>query len=389
MPFWQEVQRIVYAVGFAMMADGFLQFATQMEVSRLLLLTGWGFAAALMIAGRSLVRLYLKRHRRFQVPTLLIGSGETAKRAREALQSECNLGYDVTAQINDVNEEFLLAGGSWERLCAKYDAHHVIIALDGDTLKTVERPLAQLMRESVPFSISSMMRHLPVQGVMPQYMLNHDVMFLTRARGLEEFLPRMIKRTVDVVLATLALLLLSPLMLVLAVLVKRDGGPALYGHERLGMQGKPFHCLKFRSMAVNADAILTRHLAEHPEACKEWEETRKLVNDPRITLIGRFLRKTSLDELPQLINVLKGEMSLVGPRPIVQEEVRKYRHDIQYYRTVRPGITGLWQVSGRNDISYDQRVDMDGWYVRNWTLWHDVVIMCKTIPALMRRRGAY
>ncbi|MBY0406141.1 MAG: sugar transferase, partial [Rickettsiales bacterium] len=144
-----------------------------------------------------------------------------------------------------------------------------------------------------------------------------------------------------------------------------------------------------RSMVANSAEVLEQYLAANPEAREEWDADQKLKNDPRITAVGAFLRKTSLDELPQLINVLRGEMSLVGPRPIVTAEVDKYDYDIAHYYRVSPGITGLWQVSGRNDVSYAQRVQMDSWYVRNWSLWHDIAILCKTVPALLQSRGAY
>lgn len=197
------------------------------------------------------------------------------------------------------------------------------------------------------------------------------------------------KRSMDVLVSGTALVLLSPLMLTLAVLVKRDGGPALFGHARLGKNGETFKCLKFRSMIHNSQEVLVRYLAENAEARAEWEADHKLKNDPRVTRVGSFLRRSSLDELPQLINVLKGEMSLVGPRPIVTAEVVKYDRAIAYYYSVRPGITGLWQVSGRNDVSYDERVQLDSFYVRNWSFWRDVAIMLKTVPALLGRSGAY
>jgi undecaprenyl-phosphate galactose phosphotransferase len=159
---------------------------------------------------------------------------------------------------------------------------------------------------------------------------------------------------------------------------------------RIGKDGKKFYCLKFRSM-VNGDsqAILKDYLAGNPEAMAEWQETQKLKDDPRITKLGGILRKYSLDELPQFLNILKGDMSLVGPRPIVDNEVQKYHSDIAYYYRVRPGVTGMWQVSGRNDVSYAQRVQMDSWYVRNWSFWHDIAIICKTFPALLKSSGAY
>jgi undecaprenyl-phosphate galactose phosphotransferase len=142
-------------------------------------------------------------------------------------------------------------------------------------------------------------------------------------------------------------------------------------------------------MVMGGDKILKAHLENNPEAAAEWKATQKLVNDPRVTRIGKFLRSTSIDELPQLINVLRGDMSLVGPRPIVRDEVSHYSNDIDYYYRVRPGVTGLWQVSGRSDTTYAERVQLDSWYVRNWSLWHDIAIMLKTFPAVFKRSGAY
>jgi undecaprenyl-phosphate galactose phosphotransferase len=155
------------------------------------------------------------------------------------------------------------------------------------------------------------------------------------------------------------------------------------------MNGRYFPCLKFRSMIVNSDAVLKKHLATNAEARAEWEREHKLRNDPRVTRLGKILRRTSIDELPQLLNVLRGEMSIVGPRPIIVAETEKYDNDISHYYRVRPGITGLWQVSGRNDVSYAERVRMDSWYVRNWSLWHDIVIVCKTFGVVLKGRGAY
>lgn len=205
----------------------------------------------------------------------------------------------------------------------------------------------------------------------------------------EQAMARLLKRGFDVVGAGLLLMVLSLPMLLMAVVIAGDGGAPIYRQMRVGRNGKLFGCLKFRSMVRDADAVLARHLAGDPAARAEWAADHKLKNDPRITPIGRLLRKTSLDELPQFLNVLKGEMSLVGPRPIVAEEVEKYAQEIVHYYRVAPGITGLWQVSGRNDVSYDARVQMDSWYVRHWSLWRDMVILGKTLPALLNRSGAY
>lgn len=198
-----------------------------------------------------------------------------------------------------------------------------------------------------------------------------------------------LKRAMDIAGACVLLVLLAPLMLVLATLVRRDGGSAVYRHRRIGADGSAFDCLKFRSMCADADQRLRRVLEENPAARLEWERTFKLRDDPRITSIGRFLRRTSLDELPQLFNVLRGEMSLVGPRPIVREEVPRYGGAFVYYQRCRPGITGPWQVSGRSDTSYTTRVALDAHYARQWSLGRDVAILFRTVGVVLRGSGAY
>jgi Undecaprenyl-phosphate galactose phosphotransferase WbaP len=386
MPFWLECEKIMGTLGFAMMADGFWQFVGKQDFSRLWLTSSWVIAAVFIIALRSMLRAYLRRAGRFQVRTLLVGAGKTAAHTRDALMSDPGFGYEITAQIKDVSA---VAGKSWEALYVAYGVDHIILALDGQDLAAAERSLAQLARESVPFSVVPPLNTLPVHGMVSQYFFNHDIMLMTRNSGLEQPLHCFLKRLLDMLVSASALLALSPIMLVIALLIRRDGGAAFYGHTRIGRNGRAFACLKFRSMVMGGDAVLARYLAEHPCARSEWEATRKLQNDPRVTKLGSFLRRSSLDELPQLINVLRGEMSLVGPRPIVTAEVNNYDGDIAHYYRVRPGITGLWQVSGRSDVSYPQRVHMDSWYVRNWSLWHDIAILCKTIPALLKRKGAY
>ena len=193
------------------------------------------------------------------------------------------------------------------------------------------------------------------------------------------------KRILDFLLSLFALIILSPLMLLIAVLIKVTmGGPVIFYQERVGYANRLFKCYKFRTMVTNAEQILDEVLANDQELALEWKETQKLAKDPRVTLLGRVLRKTSLDELPQLFNVLIGDMSCVGPRPILRTEVRRYGvHSLDYLRA-RPGVTGIWQVSGRNSLGYDTRVALDTLYVGSWSLLVDIVILVKTLPALMR-----
>lgn len=198
------------------------------------------------------------------------------------------------------------------------------------------------------------------------------------------------KRTLDILLAGCVLIVLSPLFLFVAGAIRLSGaGPALYVHERVGLGGRKFHCLKFRTMHVEGDRILAAHLARFPEAHAEWQEKRKLRNDPRVTPLGRVLREYSVDELPQLLNVLRGDMSLVGPRPVVEAELSRYGAAAEHYLVARPGITGLWQVSGRSDTGYAERVDFDVRYVARWSLVGDVLILLRTIPAVLGARGSY
>lgn len=200
----------------------------------------------------------------------------------------------------------------------------------------------------------------------------------------------LLKRAIDCLLTLLGGIVLFPALVALGLAVRLDSrGPVLFRHNRIGRNGKDFTVYKFRTMAVNSDELLENYLAENQEARKEWETTRKLKDDPRITTVGRFLRKTSLDELPQLLNVIKGDMSLVGPRPIVRSEIAKYGKDYDLYTRVRPGITGLWQVSGRNDLSYEERVGLDHHYASNWSVWLDLLIIARTIPEVLRCSGAY
>jgi exopolysaccharide production protein ExoY len=194
-----------------------------------------------------------------------------------------------------------------------------------------------------------------------------------------------IKRLVDIVIAGSVLFATTPLLLIVAACLRLTiGGPVLFSQRRVGLGGEPFSCLKFRTMVINGDEVLRRHFQSNPGAAREWAETQKLREDPRVTRLGHVLRKSSIDELPQLLNVLRGEMSCIGPRPIVATELDRYQSAAHEYMAARPGLTGLWQVSGRNRVSYRQRVGLDRVYVRRWSLGLDAMILVRTIGALTR-----
>jgi exopolysaccharide production protein ExoY len=198
------------------------------------------------------------------------------------------------------------------------------------------------------------------------------------------------KRVFDLCVSLFAVVLVAPLLILLSLLILfLDGGPVFIRHMRIGQGGSKFACFKFRSMVLNGDEVLRSYLASNPDALEEWTLTRKLTFDPRVTQLGRILRKTSLDELPQIFNIIMGDMSFVGPRPIVEEEIYRYGSAFREYSRARPGLTGRWQVSGRNDTGYDQRVALDQDYVTNWSFARDIVILMLTVPAVIKAKGVY
>ncbi len=238
-------------------------------------------------------------------------------------------------------------------------------------------------------SVIPTLRGMPLDSTDMSFIFSHEVMIFRVQQNLAKWSSRTLKRLFDIIASIAIIILLSPVLLYISRLVKKDGGPAIYGHERIGQDGKPFKCLKFRSMVTNSKDVLNELLQNDPEAKREWDTTFKLKNDPRITKIGAVLRRTSLDELPQLFNVLKGEMSLVGPRPIITAELERYNEEVDYYLLSKPGMTGLWQVSGRSDVDYETRVYLDAWYVKNWSMWNDIAILFKTVGVVLKKDGAY
>ncbi|WP_352771917.1 sugar transferase [Mesorhizobium sp. M0768] len=212
-----------------------------------------------------------------------------------------------------------------------------------------------------------------------------DLSPATSTGATEPPLGGLLKRIMDLVVAVMALVIAAPVMIVVALLIRvTAGGPAVFSHCRVGLGGKPFNCYKFRSMVANSEEVLKAYLEANPEVILEWEETHKIRDDPRVTSLGWMLRKSSLDELPQLFNIIRGDMSCVGPRPIVNDELKRYGDHLGEYLRTRPGLTGLWQVSGRSSMDYANRVALDSQYVRNWSVWVDVVILFRTVFAVIR-----
>ena len=389
LPYWETVGHILAIAGLGFLAGGFLQFAIKGESSRLWMGLSWAFFATFLFMGRHCVRHALDRRNQWQIPALVVGKGPTAQAALKALTRERQMGFTVVGQIPAAALEDLTKPHAWRHLLMIHGACHIFMALEGGDLQRHSPALKTLTRTRVPCSIIPPWLGLPSSTLSPHHFMMNDVMMLHDTNRLQLPLLRFLKRSVDIILAGSALIALAPLFAVVALAVRRDGGPALFTQARVGRGGAHFDCYKFRSMHIHGDEILARHLAQSPEAATEWQHFQKLKNDVRVTAMGHFIRRTSIDDLPQLINVIKGEMSLVGPRPCMPGQEQFYAEDFSLYESVRPGITGPWQVSGRSKLNFKERVALEAWYARNWSLWLDIVIILKTIPTLLERGQAF
>lgn len=403
-PWWGQVQYILLMCAVALILQVFMHLWDQ-SFSRLWAAISWASVACFILLSRRVVKRICDAYLRcWKVDTYIIGNGENVIDTLFAVKSDRFTGYDVKQVITfsdgvNFDDDSLadnirqipitrLQDGQLPDL--PQDAFYIFALNYGDVHhKAVESLMMKVGENGHPYTVVPPSQGLSFYESAPQYFFGHDVMFLSPQDRIHSPLGVLLKRGMDISGALLGMLMLSPVFLVTAFLIKKDGGPAFFGHTRVGKDGKPFKCWKFRSMVVDAEGKLQELLANDEEARKEWEKDFKLRNDPRISKVGKFIREKSIDELPQLWNVLKGEMSLVGPRPIVEKEQGYYGNNIKQYLSVRPGVTGLWQASGRNDTGYKHRVYLDTWYVENWHLFHDIVIILKTIYAILKKDGAY
>lgn len=397
-PFWFELKEILRTLIILAVVELATVAFSKLSLSRYL----WGLTWVITLIITPLTRVIMKKilikSGAYLRNTIIIGGGKNAVDAYKAITSEDYLGFKVKYFITqnkyeeleqldipilDENRETI-----WKVATKKTD--QFILALEDSETELRDRWLRFFSIQGYrSVSVIPTLRGLPLYSTDMSFLFSYEVMLLRVNNNLAKRSSRILKRTMDIIGSLLILTALSPVLLVLYFMIKKDGGNAIYGHTRIGRNGKTFKCLKFRSMVVNSKEVLEELLANDPDAREEWEKDFKLKNDPRITKVGNFIRKTSLDELPQLFNVLKGEMSLVGPRPIVAEELERYQQNVDYYLMAKPGMTGLWQVSGRNNVDYETRVYFDSWYVKNWSLWNDVAILFKTVNVVLKRDGAY
>lgn len=373
------------------------EFHDATKYSRSIFLMWWAGSVVGVPMGRLLIRHRFARQPWWGHPVAVLGAGLTGKMVVEALQRHPELGLKPVAVVDDDPTKAGDCGGVpvvgplsvVSELASVHRIRYAIVAMPGITDERL-RQLYKLYGDA----FAHLMIIPALVGFSSLWVSVRDLGGLMGLEVRQRLLltgPRLAKRFLDLFLTIVGGAIVFPLVMVpIALLVKLSSpGPVFYGQRRLGRNNQPFTAWKFRSMRQDADQVLRAYLEKHPALLVQWESDHKLKNDPRVNAIGHFLRRTSLDELPQIWNVLRGEMSLVGPRPIVEAEIGKYDEHYSLYLKVRPGITGLWQISGRNDVDYRRRVQFDAYYVRNWSVWLDLYILMRTFGVVLFRRGAY
>lgn len=400
-PFWQRVESLFYSSIYSIIAILLFFFvsanSTEHSIAFLALL--WLASFICLIIVRYLLKRILDERKIFKIPLLIIGAQEEALAFTRSINNDIGMSsYKIVGLISDKTpikglEKYPLLGDfkDIEEIIKTTGINNVLIAIPY---------LEQVKMQNIIHRVQPLVKNICIipnltaipmgGGIDVETFFTEKIMLIRVRNNLERRLNRIIKYLFDMILTIVGTICISPLLVIIAIWIYKDSpGPVIFKHMRVGKDGKEFPCYKFRSMCVDAKEKLEELLQNDPEARAEWERDFKLKHDPRITKSGAFLRKTSLDELPQIFNVLKGEMSLVGPRPIIKAEMQRYGNYINDYLMVRPGIAGMWQCSGRNDVDYTERVHMDSWYVRNWSVWLDIMILWRTFKAVFAKRGAY
>ena len=387
LPFWSEGRLVVKAALGAIMLEILFGILSGDLAVRLPIMAVFLLLPAFGVAANRLAKHALQHASVWTVPVVIVGGGQGAEDAEAALRSDSSLGYRVIGRIDPAAILSAPGGQHFRPLLERFAGCRLLIAVDGEG--PAQRRLVECaLRERVPFALMPSTRAFPSFSCEVSQFLSHDMRIVAFRDDLSHPLPLIVKGTMDLCVAALLLFLAAPIFLAIFLANWSRGGPVFFAHRRIGAGGRSFGCLKFRTMVVDSDRVLQEALASDPALAAEWAASRKLARDPRVTPFGRFLRKTSLDELPQLINVLRRDMSLVGPRPIVESEIELYGDSIAQYYATRPGLTGLWQVSGRSRTSYARRVELDVWYVNNWSIWNDFAVLLKTLPVVFRGDGA-
>lgn len=399
-PFWEVIEKVFHAIICSILVCVTMMYFGHIAggVSRIYVVILGITSFISVCAFRFILKKILFRANILLEPILVIGAGKTAELILKEIGNDTGFGAKLVGFLDDnpisdiLANKYPILGGfaDAEKIIKQTKVKTVLIAAPGlEKEKLIElinkiQPLVKNLA-FVPDLIGT-----PIANVEIQRFYNARIMMLKMKNNMSRRYNRWMKRIFDLILSLVGLVIIVPVGVVIMILIYIDSpGPVIFAHRRVGKYGKSFPCYKFRTMVPNAQTVLEEALKNDSKLREEWNIAFKLKDDPRITKIGHFLRKTSLDELPQILNVIRGQMSLVGPRPIITKEIERYGEYINDYYLVPPGITGLWQVSGRSDTSYKERVSLDTWYVKNWSVWIDVVLLYKTIFMVLLRKGAY
>lgn len=406
-PYWQQVQTIVKILAVIVVVTVMCYAAFHIQISLPYMILNWGIAGIVLALGRLLAFRLLRLSKNWHLPVTLLGNNQMVIDCMYAFCNDGQTGYRVdTIMLRDRNKtpvclDFIPKGhppithidatGEYLDYIKNHRDNFYIIDLEGLRGENRDNLIRFLEMNDVSYAIVPSTKRLHLYGMDPLYFFGNDVMVLQSRTRHKEGLYFLIKRTMDIVVSLACLPILGVVTVIVYAAKKREKSdtPIFYGGKRVGLNGEEFSCWKFCTMRRDADEILHDLLASDPAKKAEWDKYQKLSDDPRIdSRISAILRKTSLDELPQLWNVFVGDMAIVGPRPILPFQREEYGETLPMYESVRPGITGLWQVSGRNETTFEQRAYWDSWYIKNWSPWHDIVIMFKTVSVIITKRGA-
>jgi len=395
-----ELRSVFTAITVVFLIFGVFIFLSRSDTiwSRGIFLAACPISAVTVVLFRSGLRHSCAKKSWWGVPVVLLGGGQAGQTVVETLSQLPWIGLKIVAVLDDSAGELQRWGAQKGFILGELDTVNKMIKSGGVSYAIVT--LSNASRQELIQTLeryTDKFHHIilvpDLFGLSSLWVTAQDIggmLGLEIRQALLQRRPRFLKRMLDLAIAIIGGLLLLPLCLLICLAIKlTSSGPVVYGQKRLGLGSRHFVAWKFRTMVSDADEALNHHLKNNKRLKEEWQRNHKLRNDPRVTAIGKILRHTSLDELPQLWNVLIGEMSLVGPRPIVEAEVPKYGNRFKLYCKVRPGMTGLWQVSGRNDTGYDKRVQLDEYYVRNWSVWLDLYLLGRTLGSIISCSGAY
>lgn len=399
-PYWDTMKNLFRSITIGVVVSIVLMYTGHVinDVSRLFVAFAYICMLVFIFSERFIVGKILSKTGYLTIPILLVGAGKTAELVKRALDRMPITTYKIIGYVDD-NPKSSSIAKEYPCLGAFKDVESVIIDTGVQTVLICAPGLESKKLVSLINRLQVLVKRvafvpelfgLPTSNITARGMMEEQAVVLRVQNNLARKSNRIIKRIFDIVVTICGGFFILPFMLFIAVIIYLDSeGPIIYKQKRIGQNGKEFNFYKFRSMVKNADTILEEYLNTHESEKIEWQKNFKLKNDPRVTKIGRIIRKTSIDELPQLWNVLIGDMSLVGPRPLLPNEVERYNSYIEDYKLVLPGLTGVWQVSGRSDTTYEERVLMDSWYVHNWSVWIDIVYLLKTVLAVAKSKGAY